>query len=206
MSRWGYLAEAVIVGIDPGITVGLAIIDLNMNLILTKSIKNARKEDIINHIVSSGRPVVIATDVMPAPEFVTKIAANFNARLYVPEKPVSLDEKIRITREFDSISDSHMRDSLAAAILAYGSIKKTLSKIERVAEEHSLNEKQKDILSILVLRNECPNIESGLKEILEEKRIEEEIKSGKTVPIRRRKFYTLQKDYEILWGLSLIHI
>ncbi|MGZ7095706.1 MAG: DUF460 domain-containing protein, partial [Methanobacterium sp.] len=53
----------IIVGFDPGLTVGIAILDLNGNVISSKSFKEISRSEIIKHIISYGKAVLVATDV-----------------------------------------------------------------------------------------------------------------------------------------------
>lgn len=60
----------IIVGFDPGLTVGLAILDLNGNLLFLDSFKEISKSEIITKIMELGRAILIATDVENPPKAV----------------------------------------------------------------------------------------------------------------------------------------
>lgn len=196
--------RGIIAGIDPGITVGIALLDLYGRLIFAESVKNVGIRYIIHKIISAGRPVIIATDISPAPELVEKISAKFNADIYTPDRIITQQEKIKISKQYLHPNNSHIRDSLAAASLAYESIKKTIEKIDRKSELAGLDTDTREILRIMVLRHEFPNIDAAIREILEQKKIEETIKKiPEQVSVKRRKFYTLQRDYQILWDYKV---
>ena len=69
----------IIVGIDPGTTVGLAIIDLSGKPIEVFSAKNYSISDAIAWIESHGTPLIVASDVTPTPAMVKKISSMFAA-------------------------------------------------------------------------------------------------------------------------------
>ena len=58
----------IIVGLDPGIKTGIALIDLNGNLIITKSSKNFSKSKISEFILNFGNPIIFSCDVSPLPK------------------------------------------------------------------------------------------------------------------------------------------
>lgn len=119
-----------IVGIDPGMTTAVAVIDLNGNLIDVKSKKGWSPSDVIEFITSTGKPVLIATDKSNPPEYVQKIKASFNAVLYTPKEDISVEKKKTLTSKYKYLND-HERDALAAAIDAYNSYKNKLRNIEK---------------------------------------------------------------------------
>jgi predicted RNase H-like nuclease (RuvC/YqgF family) len=122
----------IIVGVDPGTTTAIAVLDLNGNL---KSIVSSRVfsfADIVEHISSSGDPLVIATDVTPTPMAVERIKRVFNAVLYTPARFISTEEKIYLAKRFGYAND-HERDAIAAALLAFNSYKSKFTQIEKKA-------------------------------------------------------------------------
>jgi len=129
------IERRLIVGIDPGIEVGISIIDIYGRPILLTSKRSIDRDEIISLISKEGKAVIIATDVNPLPDTVKKIASKFNARIYVPEKSLSVDEKQKIIEEFSKIykvkiDNPHIRDSLAAAVKAFNEIESKLRQIE----------------------------------------------------------------------------
>ncbi len=119
-----------IVGVDPGATTGVAVIDLSGNLIEVTSKKGWKAGEVIEYISSLGKPVVVATDKSNPPEFVQKIKASFNAVLYAPREDISVEKKKNLTAKFKLLND-HERDALAAAIDAFNSYKNKLRNVER---------------------------------------------------------------------------
>lgn len=125
----------LIVGVDPGISTGLAILDIDGVPLEIISGRGLDRVDIVNRILSYGIPIVIATDVNPAPDAVKKLASMFNAVLYVPPQSLSSDEKRQLVEEYVSryhwlrVEDSHQRDALAAAIRAYHNVESKLRQV-----------------------------------------------------------------------------
>ncbi|MFH1402995.1 MAG: DUF460 domain-containing protein [Candidatus Altiarchaeota archaeon] len=119
----------LIVGVDPGTTTGVALIDLKGNLVSVTSSRDMGLSGVIEHIVSHGVPSMMACDVNPAPGMVSKLASSMGVATYVPDKPLSVSEKIGLTRGLDT-SDAHQRDSLAAALNAFIKNKNLFKKIE----------------------------------------------------------------------------
>ena len=122
-------------GVDPGATVGLAVLDLRGNLLHLSSKKGADDFWIFETIRRYGTPVVIATDKATVPSRVQKIAAQFGARLWVPKEDVSVQTKDEIAKRFSyrhsGPEDDHQRDALAAAFLAYQSYAPKFRQVEK---------------------------------------------------------------------------
>jgi len=106
----------LIVGIDPGIKTGYAILDLSGNLVASGCEKEAGGERLVKIISDAGTPVLVAADTRPPSHFVQKIAARLNVRVFSPHESMSKLEK----RQMGShIEDVHTRDAYAAAVKAF---------------------------------------------------------------------------------------
>ncbi|MDR2854859.1 MAG: DUF460 domain-containing protein [Methanomicrobiales archaeon] len=108
----------VIVGFDPGTTLGIAIVDLSGKLLNLRSSRQMSLSDATSFIASIGRPVVIASDVNPMPFSVEKIRRSFHAVPYTPNHDLSVEAKYALTKE-DNYANDHERDALSAARAAY---------------------------------------------------------------------------------------
>ena len=124
-----------IVGIDPGTTVGIAILSLEGELLLLQSIRGISHDEVVKLIAEYGRPAVIATDVSPTPAAVEKIRRSFNAVLGTPGGEMRAEEKIALARPL-GYSNDHERDSLAAALTTYKNYKNVFSRIEKRVPKH----------------------------------------------------------------------
>jgi len=129
----------LIIGIDPGIESGLAILDVEGKLVALHSAKEFGKGDIVSAVSSAGIPLIVSADTNPPPDMVRKVAAMLGAQLYYPPRTLSTSEKEEIVREFISqrginVKTTHERDALAAAVLAYRTIASKLEKIRKELE------------------------------------------------------------------------
>ncbi len=174
-------SRPIIVGIDPGMSVGLAILDLSGDLLLLRTMRRASRSEIIEEILDHGYPIIIATDVNPPPKSVVKIASMFDSKLLVAKYEMKAEEKKKIVSEYEEekeirVESSHERDSLAAALKVYYKVKNLIARAKAKAEEAGLSKEIDDIVS-MVLKG--TSISKAIEEFLVEKeKIEEERKIG----------------------------
>ncbi len=133
MGGEGQPKTPIIVGIDPGITTGIAVIDLKGRVLFLDSSKNYDRGRLIEEVSSRGRAIIVAVDVSNPPEAVRKVAAQLGAQLYYPPEDLSVAQK----RELASKAlggavpvDTHQRDALAAAYKAYLALKSKLGHVD----------------------------------------------------------------------------
>ncbi|MEM3507283.1 MAG: DUF460 domain-containing protein [Candidatus Bathyarchaeia archaeon] len=145
----------LIVGIDPGVTCGVAILSMDAKPILIESAKGINKHKLIKKISRYGKAVIIASDVAPASDFVKKIASTLNSILFLPERPLEVLEKQAIVNKYTSfhrieIKDPHSRDALAAAIKAYQHYKSKFDQIESLIKNKELKVPLEDIKLLVI--------------------------------------------------------
>jgi predicted RNase H-like nuclease (RuvC/YqgF family) len=114
----------LIVGVDPGMVCGLAVIDLNGRILHVSSGRGITRGQITRLLATLGRTLIFATDVTPPPLLLTKLSASHSAILFSPEKSLKTFEKTDLVEKISGsqrikVHDSHQRDSLAAAAKAY---------------------------------------------------------------------------------------
>ncbi|MFW6436889.1 MAG: DUF460 domain-containing protein [Halococcoides sp.] len=109
--------DHVVVGIDPGTTTAIALLDLDGRLLEVTSTRSIDRGGVVEWIVDRGRPVLVAADVTPMPETVEKIRRSVEAAAWTPASDLPVDEKAHRTREHPTAND-HERDALAAALYA----------------------------------------------------------------------------------------
>ncbi len=119
----------IIVGIDPGIKTGFAILDLNGAYAGGGCEKEASDEKIVRAVSAFGIPVLVASDTCPPSSFVEKVAARLNVRVSSPRESMSREEKRGIGRQ---IGDPHTRDAYAAAVKAFRKYQNRLRQIDRM--------------------------------------------------------------------------
>ncbi|MEM2109879.1 MAG: DUF460 domain-containing protein [Candidatus Odinarchaeota archaeon] len=125
----------LIIGVDPGITTGLAIIDLDGNILDLKSSKMFSKGEVLNYIREYGLPLIYACDTMQVPELIVKLANATRSKIFSPRRIMSIAEKQELVYNFTrgcmvKITNSHKRDALAAAVKAYHYYKPIFDKID----------------------------------------------------------------------------
>ncbi|MCZ0863262.1 DUF460 domain-containing protein [Methanocorpusculum vombati] len=108
----------LIVGIDPGTTIGIAALDLDGNLVYLASTRLFSAADLTREIADLGKPLIIASDKAEMPFGVEKIRRAFSAVAWNPKKDILIKEKYVLAagREF---KNDHERDALSAAVYAY---------------------------------------------------------------------------------------
>ncbi|WP_456321590.1 DUF460 domain-containing protein [Palaeococcus sp. (in: euryarchaeotes)] len=141
----------VIVGLDPGITVGIGVVDLEGNVVAVYSERNMAISDIFRFISEVGHPIIIATDVTPAPGLVEKISRSFKAILFTPREDLRVEEKTELLRNLGiEVEDDHQRDALAAAYKAYLRLKPKLEHIDARLRSLGLERKGNEIKALVL--------------------------------------------------------
>ena len=143
--------KSIIVGIDPGITVGIGAVDLNGRVVALYSERNMPVGAVFRFVSDIGHPIIVATDVSPAPDFVEKIARSFKAELFVPRESLRIEEKNELLRSLGiDAGDDHQRDALAAAYKAYLRIKPKLEHVDAKLREAGLTGKAEEIKALVI--------------------------------------------------------
>ncbi|KKF99667.1 hypothetical protein DU40_13725 [Methanosarcina mazei] len=164
-----------IVGLDPGTTVGIAILSLDGDLLYLKSFRGIAPDEVVKIIAEYGKPAVIASDVTPMPGSVEKIRRSFNAVPASPGIEVSAEEKIALGKTF-GYSNDHERDALTAALLTYRSYKNIFTRIEKKAPENS----DLELIKLHVIRGE--SIESAIEKVRAASQAREKPAGARTAP------------------------
>jgi hypothetical protein len=184
------MLKSLIVGIDPGTNLGLAVIDDNGNIIDKLSGKNIQNEDIIKYISDLKYVVLIATDKKEIPKTILDIASKLNIGVYSPKEDISLETKSKYYKDENLkniFENNHEFDAYISAIEALKKLKEIFEKAKRFSES------QEEYIKILkyTLRNRKVEVVSA-KNNLREK--EKEIKEEK----KRKKRKSDKKDIEIV--------
>ncbi len=145
----------VIVGVDPGIVTGLAILDLNGNVLHLYSGKNLSRRKAIQIITQYGIPLIIAVDSSRIPEYAKKLSSMLNSILYSPDRDLSVSEKSEIVAKLASefkitVKDPHQRDALAAAYKAYLSVKSKIDKVDDYVRVLSVNVPINEVKALVI--------------------------------------------------------
>jgi len=172
----------IIAGIDPGTTTGIAILNLNGKLVDLFSSKDIGIDGIIKRLISFGKISLIATDVNPMPGVISKLSAIIGAPVYVPEESLQVNEKLRLTGDYN-IDDSHQRDALAAALNAHNKYKNKFQKIESLGLKDDVKHMTLQGISI---ENAINKLKNEPKKIEEPKKVQP-VKMVQEIPIKNLK-------------------
>ena len=153
----------LIVGVDPGNTTGVAILDLDKNLIAVWRKKKYSENDLIFSLQKFGVPVLFAFDRSKISSYVKKISSKYKAHVFLPENDLKVSEKRRIIKKnFPDLKmpNEHERDALASALFAYKKYKKTFEKVERKCKSNKL------LIKKQILLGEIQNLKQRIKKSL----------------------------------------
>ncbi len=193
--------RSIIVGIDPGITVGIAAVDLNGRIVALHSERNMPVGEVFRFVSEIGHPVIVATDVSPAPGFVEKIARSFKAQLFVPRESLRVEEKNELLRNLGiSVDDDHQRDALAAAYKAYLRLKPKLEHVDAKLREVGLTKKAEEVKALVI---QGYNLGEAMQRVtLRERPKEEKVEESEKLSIDVRPYIKrireLEKRIELL--------
>lgn len=165
----------LIVGIDPGTTLGYAVLDLYGNIIQISSSKQLDLNSLTANIFYLGKPLIVATDVSPAPRFVEKFASQTGAKLIKPEYSLKVFQKKELTKHY-AFANEHERDALAAAVFAFKKVRTLLKKISVYVKKHNKQDLKQDITYLVFSKGF--SISDAVAE-LEKKEVKPEVRKPK---------------------------
>ncbi len=151
----------LIIGVDPGTTLGYAIINDKGDFITSGSGKEFTMSELINNIISFGRPLIVGCDKNPPPWFAESLAVKLGAKLFFPRQDLLVAEKRMLAKDYDVKLNAHEVDALASAILAFDKHKNFFGKIERFLEEKDKKELE-EAVKLIMVRNEDLPLEASL--------------------------------------------
>jgi predicted RNase H-like nuclease (RuvC/YqgF family) len=176
--------KLLIAGIDPGTTVGYALIDLNGNVVSIGSEKHLDLNALVAKVVKSGKVLVVGTDKAKLPGFVEKFANALGSRVVKPDSDLGSKEKQGLVKGY-SADDDHQLDALAAAVFSLKKLRALLTKISSYVENYKKHEIADKLTSLVVLKGmsikessdllEKPDKEESkiIAKVIEERKFEE---------------------------------
>lgn len=145
------MTDLRIVGIDPGTTSAVAVLDLDGRMVDYTSRKEFAKDRIIRFIVETGKPLLVACDVSPPPALVEEVASNMGAVLVAPDHDLQADYKDDLAGAFAvGVGDAHVRDALAAAEYARREHADRFRAVRQRVEREGVEERLDDVLELVV--------------------------------------------------------
>lgn len=152
----------LIIGIDPGTTLGYAILDDKGEFISSGSGKNMFMSELINNIIYFGKPLIMGCDKNPAPSFNEKLAVKLGAKLSYPRQDLLVKEKKELINKYNAKLNVHEQDALASAVFAFEKHKNFIEKINRFLKKHNKEDLEEDI-KLIMMRNEELPLQAALK-------------------------------------------
>lgn len=188
------------VGLDPGTTVGLVLVDVDGKPVKIWSKKSPKTSEIIENVISYGYPIIVSIDKKKPSKLAKKIASIFRTKLVVQEKEPTQLEKQKIIRDVLGweYKNDHERDAAFSAFYAYKKYEEIIRKIKKLV----VNKEKVGFVLKLILNGEASNVKDALK-LLEEPKYEEEKGSIKNRKIEIRDnsrtiFHSLINEINIL--------
>jgi len=134
----------LIVGIDPGTTCGLAVLDIDARPILIESSKETTRDTAIHKISEVGDAIIVAADVSPPPNFIRKVASSLEAITFSPQAAMESTEKHRIVQDYAmehgiKSLDPHSQDALAAALKAFHNYSDKFKQVEECVKRSGVH-------------------------------------------------------------------
>ena len=150
LKSWGVMARGLIIGIDPGTTTAIAVLDLRGGLLGLRSKKTFSLAEAQNYIQDFGQPLLFAVDVVKIPATVEKIAASFGVRVEAPLRNFRRRGKSRVVAGFlgkykKTVKDFNVVSALAAAVFCYNKYENKFRQIERQLSELGAQERVEEV-------------------------------------------------------------
>ncbi|MEM4242619.1 MAG: DUF460 domain-containing protein [Candidatus Woesearchaeota archaeon] len=124
------MKQLLIVGIDPGTTVGYAVLDTNGKLVAAKQSKELDRDTVVAELSALGTVIIAATDKSKVPSFVSEIATRLGAKVSSPVEDLLVSDKREITKS-GNYNGHHEMDALAAAIVAYNRYERLFARVRQ---------------------------------------------------------------------------
>ena len=118
----------LIAGIDPGTTVGWAVLNLRGEVVAVDSKKEFDLDSVIALFTRLGRVILVGSDKSKVPSFVAEAATKLGIKVICPSQDMRVEEKRDLTRDLP-FQNAHEMDALASALLAFRKVQPLLNKI-----------------------------------------------------------------------------
>ncbi len=142
----------LIAGIDPGTTVGWAVLDLQGKVVAADSQKELDLDSLVAKLVRVGKVILIGSDKAKIPSFVEEIATKLGAKVIGPWQDLRVEEKRQMVSKHE-FKNAHEMDALASAHVALRKVNPLLTKIHSFLEREKQLSMFEDVFE-LVLKEE----------------------------------------------------
>ena len=165
---WMNDKKLLIAGIDPGITTGFAVLDIEGHVLHIKSSKQLDLNLLISETVKLGRVILVGTDKEKVPSLIEAYATKLGATIIRPKEDIKVDEKRKTISDF-KVGDEHQGDALASALLAFKEKKPLLDKIDFFVKENKKQSIKDKIKQLVITKNISIRTAVGIIEKKDEK-------------------------------------
>jgi len=203
----------LIAGIDPGTTVGWAVLDLHGKPIAVGSQKELSGDRLVAKLTKLGKVILVGSDRAKTPTYVQEAATKVGAKVAGPIQDIRVEEKRSMVNGL-KFANAHEMDALASAIIAHKKAQPLLRKI------HSFLTREKklgmfgDVVELVLKEGVSIRVASMLltpkKEVIKIE-IEEEEKKDQDIlklysslsRVRKNNLLILEKNRELERKLNL---
>ncbi len=178
------MKKLLIAGIDPGTTVGIAVLDTAGKLVCAKQGKELDRDKVVSELSSLGSVIIVATDKQKVPSFVSEIATKLGAKVSAPVQDLLVSDKRAITKS-GGYNGHHDMDALASAIIAFNRHERLFTRVKQFLHENKHPELFDSVAELVVRKGisissafdflNAPREEAQvLKKVVEQKQLKQE--------------------------------
>jgi uncharacterized protein len=142
----------VAVGVDPGTTLGYAVVGLDGRILKVGSARGAGLQQLIEAVTYHGKPVIVGTDKAKLPEMVYQFSAKTGARIVAPEADLLVAEKKLLIKGIEA-GNSHENDALSSALFALKRFSNRLSKVEPFLRDARKERLADDVRRLIIMKD-----------------------------------------------------
>ncbi len=150
------MEKSLIVGVDPGTTLGYAIIDFQGEVIKVGSSKEFNLDILISELVRHGNVKVVSTDKRKVPGFVYKLSARLGAKVISPREDLKVDFKRSLVKM--KLRNDHERDALSIAVYAFKQCKNLFQRVDVFLEKRNIMEMSDHFKSKVIVEDKSMDV------------------------------------------------
>lgn len=194
----------MIVGVDPGTTVGWAVVDVDGNVVELGSKRECSLDELVS-LLSRYDVVLVGTDKAKIPHFVQEFATKVGAKVIAPVFDVRVDEKRELAGSFGK--NAHEMDAAASALMAFRKVQPLVRRIRAVlSKEDKMGVFSKVVEKVIheeisikaALLLSVPRVEIKKEVVEEEKRDEDIVRLFSLLSQSRKDTVVLKKRNDML--------
>ena len=144
--------KLLIVGVDPGTTLGYAVLDIEGKVVKVKSSKQLNLNSLISEVINLGRVIVVGTDKAKVPGFVQLFSVKTGGRVIRPKEDLKVSEKRELIFGHN-VRNDHEADALGSALFAYKEINGLLKKIEVFVKRNDKSGIKDKIIELVIAKD-----------------------------------------------------